>query len=212
LVFLRYGEPVLVDIQLAPAVKSSASSMGNFYVNYTLRGPEPEVVVTALKGRSAIVTPKDKGSVVVFDAEAESQDLGVFDAVGRGLSTELRCPVLAVLNHDDDVLLYRLFDDGELLDDYNSAPAYPTPSVAPSGGNAELLCKAFEADNPSAVSAILQKPQRGGPDGYLFAVHRHLALVEALGLSVFAVGAGFSQVSADDAPNGVCETDLLFTP
>src|SRR6187455_1673439 len=105
--------------------------MGNFYVNYTLRGPEPETVAAALTGRSAIVTPQDNRSVVVFDAEAESQDLGVFDAVGRRLSTELKCPVLAVLNHDDDVLLYRLFENGRLVDEYNSAPAYPAPSSSP---------------------------------------------------------------------------------
>jgi hypothetical protein len=118
---------------------------------------------------------------------------------------------LAVLNHDDDVLLYRLFENGRLLDEYNSAPAYPAPSNSPTGGHPELLCKAFGANSASAVSAILRKPQRGGPDGYLFAVHRHLALVEALGLPIYAVGAGFSYVSDDDAPNGVCETSLLFT-
>jgi hypothetical protein len=43
--------------------------MGNFYTNYTLRGPSQSAVAAALAGRSAIVTPKQDGSIIVFDEQ-----------------------------------------------------------------------------------------------------------------------------------------------
>lgn len=72
--------------------------MGNFYTNYTIRGPSQRAVAMALTGRSAIVTPQQDGWVVAFD----EQDMEVIAALARGLSGELRCPVLAVPNHDFD--------------------------------------------------------------------------------------------------------------
>ena len=48
--------------------------MGNFYTNYTLRGPSQAAVATALAGRFAIVTPAQNGCVVVFDEVSDHQD------------------------------------------------------------------------------------------------------------------------------------------
>ena len=83
-------------------------------------------------------------------------------------------------------------------------------SDKPGGGDAEKLCEAFGVREGAAVAAILERPQLGRGE-FLFAVHRHAALVEALGLSEYAVGAGFSYVSAGDAPNGVDEVELIST-
>ena len=49
--------------------------MGNFYTNYTLRGPSQEAVVKAMAGRAAFVTPEQNGCVVVFDEKSDSQNL-----------------------------------------------------------------------------------------------------------------------------------------
>ena len=87
--------------------------MGNFYTNYTLRGPSQQTVVAALAGRSAIVTPAQDGCVVVFDEESDEQNTEVITGLTSRLSCELRCPVLAVLNHDDDIFWYQLYLSGE---------------------------------------------------------------------------------------------------
>ena len=185
--------------------------MGNFYTNFTLRGPEQEAVVKALAGRSAMVTPKRTGCVVVFDEECDEQDMELIATVGKELSGKLDCPVLAVLNHDDDVLWYQLWWNGELADEYNSCPSYFEASEEPSGpagGNAEKLCSAFGSSNVELVSSVLRKSsfEEGG---HVFAVERHAALAQALGIPEFGVGAGFNYVEGGEIPEGLDAEELV---
>src|SRR5262245_5085228 len=98
--------------------------MGNFYANYTVRGASQDAIARALAGRSAIVTPVRDGAAVVYDEESDGQDREVLGAVAARISRELRCTVLAVTNHDDDILWFRLYAAGELADEYDSAPGY----------------------------------------------------------------------------------------
>ena len=78
--------------------------MGGFYTNYTLRGPSQQAVSAALAGRKAVVTPEHAGCVVAFDEASDDQDEERIAELASRLSSELRCPVLAVLDHDDDIL------------------------------------------------------------------------------------------------------------
>lgn len=80
--------------------------MGNFYVNYTLRGPSQADVAKALAGRRARVTPMHKNCVVAFDEASDSQNRNEIVKLAAKLSKKLKCAVLAVLNHDDDILWY----------------------------------------------------------------------------------------------------------
>ena len=185
--------------------------MGNFYTNYTLRGPSQHAVAKALTGRSAIVTPQQDGCVVVFDEQSDDQNSELISDLARDLSGGLRCPVLAVLNHDDDILWYQLYLNGELVDEYDSSPSYFDPDAEPSGPagcDAQKLCAAFGASNVADVERILRKSSFD-EDGYAFAVERHAELARALGLPSFAVGGGFSYVSDGEIPDGLSEDDLL---
>lgn len=186
--------------------------MGNFYVNYTLKGATPQAVATALQGRRAIVAPPAQETVVVFDEESDAQDTDAIATVAATLSERLSCPVLAVLNHDDDILWYELYRNGEKLDDYNSTPTYfstdPEAEPAPpAGGNAPVLCEIF-GGNPAEVEAIL----RTDPfDGYVFAVERHAALVKALGISDYGVGTSYASFDAGELPDGLSADELIYT-
>ena len=116
--------------------------MGNFYTNYTLRGPSQQAVAAALAGRKATVTPPHSGCVVAFDEASDDQDQERIVELAARLSSELRCPVLAVLNHDDDILWYQLYESGKQTDEYDSSPGYFDPSAepsAPAGGDAQRL-------------------------------------------------------------------------
>jgi len=186
--------------------------MGNFYVNYTLRGPSPEAVARALAGRSAIVTPVNEDCVVAFDEESDTQDQQVMIEVATLLSRELHCPVLAVGNHDDDILWYQLYVNGELDDEYNSSPEYfgdaEDEASGPTGGDAGKLCAAFDSGDAAEVERILRKP--GDEEGYVFEVMRHADLAEALGISAFGVGASFGYITdAGELPEGLEEDDLI---
>src|SRR5207302_8897170 len=128
--------------------------------NYTPKGPSQQAVAAALAGRSAVVTPAQEGCVVVFDEASDEQDSAVITELASRLSRELRCPALAVLNHDDDILGYQLYLSGELADEYDSSPGYFDPSAepsAPAGGDAKRLCQAFGAGDQTAVETVLRK-------------------------------------------------------
>ena len=185
--------------------------MGNFYTNYTLRGPSQQAVAGALAGRSAIVTPAQDGCVVVFDEQSDDQDSAVITELASRLSREFRCPVLAVLNHDDDILWYQLYLGGELADEYDSAPSYFDAAAEPSGpagGDAQKLCSAFGSSAVADVEDVLRKSSYD-EGGYTFAFERHADLARALGIPSFGVGAGFRYVSDGELPEGLDEESLV---
>ncbi|MDB6024231.1 MAG: hypothetical protein JWM68_454 [Verrucomicrobiales bacterium] len=185
--------------------------MGNFYTNYTLRGPSQQAVASALAGRSAIVTPTQDGCVVVFDEQSDGQDSAVITELASRLSRELRCPVLAVLNHDDDIFWYHLYLNGKLADEYDSSPGYFDASAepsAPAGGDAQKLCSAFGAASVAEVESVLRKSSFD-EGGYTFAVERHTDLVRALGIPSFGVGAGFRYVADGELPEGLDDEGML---
>ncbi len=181
--------------------------MGSFYVNYTVRSGDQAAVVKSLKGRSAYVTPVKDGAVVVTDEAAETQEIDAVREVGELLSTSLKTQVLAVLNHDDDMLWVGLFDKGRLTDEYNSSPDYFEGGTSPpTGGDARKLCTAFgRGDREKELDAVLKKKD------YVFANERHADLVQALGLPDFAVGCGFKYLEEGELPEGLSDGDLLRT-
>ena len=180
--------------------------VGNFYVNHTIRGATPEAVAKALAGRTAIIAPSDNDCVVVFDSECDTQDQAVISELGEKLSVELKATVLAVLNHDDDILWYQLFQNGKVVDEYDSMPGYfdeDSDHSGALGGDAAKLAAAFGVEDELGIARILKS------DKYAFAVERHGALCEALGLPEFAAGCGYRYISEGELPDGLDENDLL---
>lgn len=180
--------------------------MGNFYVNYTLRGLSQQDVAAAVADRRARVTPVHNNCVVVFDEASDSQNATIIGDLASKLSRKFACPVLAVLDHDDDILWYQLYEKGELTDEYDSTPGYFDTDAEPStpgGGDAARLCAAFGGD-AATVDTVL----RGG---YVFAFERHAAMVQALGISDYAVGTSYESFDCDELPEGLAAHDVLET-
>ncbi len=187
--------------------------MGNFYANYTLRGVSQPAVAGALAGRRCVVTPTAHDCVVVFDDASDEQDQRTISSLAARLSGDLHCPLLVILNHDDDVLWYQLYADGKLEDEYDSTPGYfdsaaePTP---PAGGDARKLCAVLSSTNVAEVQRILGK-SGFGDNGYTFAFERHGDLVRALGISEFGVGTGYASFGNDELPEGLSIADVIRT-
>jgi hypothetical protein len=189
--------------------------MGNFYTNITLKGPLQDKVAGALAkmDRTAFVSPTVDGYTVIYDAECDDQDPRIISRLTGDLSRRLACPAIAFLNHDDDILWYQLYGNGELIDEYNSAPDYfdfeakGEPS-RPAGGDPDKLVQAFGI---SADTKALEKVLRTSSldeDGFVFAYERHQALVGLLGMPPFGVACGFNYVSQGELPEGLTEADL----
>jgi hypothetical protein len=190
--------------------------LGSFYTNITLKGPEQAAVLTYLrtKGRDAYVAPTISDITLVYDLACESQDQRILSALAADLSQAFGCPALAALVHDDDFLVYELFQDGVQVDEYNSDPAYfegerPSP---PSGGDANALCAAFgDAAAVERVEEILRawSGPNGGPGAspYLFAQFRHRDLAGALGLPKSLSVLGYIYVAQGEAETpGILKT------
>ena len=180
--------------------------MGSFYTNATVRHGDVDAVVAALaaRGRSAFVSPVGNDCVVVFDEGTEEQDTAEIARFALPLSKRLRCAVLVVLVHDDDMLYYVLFESGRMTDEYNSRPGYfDDDDRPPEGGAARALAAAFDARaRAGEVERVLHRNEYG------FETERHAALVEALGLPVAAVGTGFRYIEAGELPEGLAAEDL----
>ena len=189
--------------------------MGNFYTSYTLRGPNRESAAAAMAGRSAFVKSAHEGCVVVFDEESDEQNDEIIAELASRLSGQLRCPLLAVMNHDDSILWYQLYLSGELVDEYNSAPGYfetqdeEAAMAGPEGGDAERLCAAFASNAVKEVEKILRTPS-AEDGGYIFAVERHTDLARALGIPEFGAS-GFGQINQEELPGGLAEEDWIKT-
>lgn len=175
--------------------------MAHYYANITLHGPSQADVVEILRGggHSAYVAPA-LGGAVVFHA-----DLGAQERLAAALSAHFRCPALVVMGYGESILLYELYEKGALIDTYVSSPHEGLDLDGPAQeGDPAVLCRAFgvEMDHKvRRVERILRTPTK--PNGeFAYAVNRHGELARALGLPVFAAGAGFSQIELGELPEG----------
>lgn len=178
--------------------------MGNFYVNHTVRFHDAAAVAAVLQAnrRSAWVAPAVDGQVVVYDEAADSQAEAEFRAVARLLSRELNAACLMVLNHDDSVLIYELYEAGQRTEDYSSNPAFPNGRGKPSGRGARLCSVWGQAAAAFGVAAILSRD-------FLFAWERHAELAKALAIPEHSVGTGFGYVEQGEFPNPTVGAGLL---
>ena len=178
--------------------------MGSFYTNITLRTTNQNRVVDVLSsaGRTAFVSQAQGGCIVVYDSDTEDQDIDELKELGDSLSQKLSCAALAVLLHDDDLLLYSLHENGRVVDEYASG-SFDDISTGPEGGDAARLCRAFGATRTADVETILRTDRAGGSGGgYVFETERHEDLVKALGLPLLAIAIGYNYLEQGDLPEG----------
>lgn len=177
--------------------------MSDRYLSFTARAQDTAVVAAALKslGRTAFVSPASDGFVVFYDAEAEAGDASAITSLAGAVSQTCGSAVLAVLNDDDEVLTYWVCTAAGVADRYCSNPGWlEGRDETPSGGDADRLATAIAADaDRAALAAILAAPNEGEESDYPFAVDRHVAICEELGLPAEYCTAGFTQVLGGDA-------------
>ena len=108
------------------------------------------------------------------------------------------------MGYNDTTLLYHLYANGEQVDAYVSSPhddldtgGQPAPE-----GDPAALAATFDAEHRTAsVERVLRRPTHP-TRGYALAVNRHGELARALGLPLFAAGAGFRDVEMGELPAG----------
>jgi hypothetical protein len=143
--------------------------------------------------------------VVVYDEASDSQDKREISKLAATLSKQLACPLLVVLSHDDDILWYQRYLGGSLTDQYNSDPdRFETVATyfGPTGGDAAKVCAAFGGDTAEVEKVLRQ-------EDYVFAFQRHAALVDALGISDYAVGTAYGSFYYNELPDGLSADEVI---
>lgn len=184
------------------------------YANVTFRHEDAEAVarVIADMHRYVVISPVDKGCVVAFDRESDVNGELIVD-FARILSEKIQCVAMAVMNHQDGVLLYWLFDSGKELDSYISRPDFFGGDPMPRGGDAIALAHAWQQyDTVEQIGNILhadehQQPSKRYPSETL----RHGDLADTLGISTWGVGFGYTLLAEDKFPEGFPADDTFYT-
>ena len=127
--------------------------MGGHYGSIHVRTEEADQLRAALEdiarehGTKTLLAPAIGGWTTAFPNE-HGQEFGV----ARALATRILAPILHCVVHDDDVFAYQFFENGVLIDEYNSCPDYFGGPPAPRGGNVQILEKFLASAN--AVGAL----------------------------------------------------------
>ena len=185
--------------------------MGNFYVNITTRKASKEQIIDFLesKGLSAFVIVGPDDYIAIFESVCDEQDTKYISGLLEQISKQYSCSAIGMLNHDDSLLAYELWSNGEKLDEYDSCPGYFNPDadeMQPSGGDTNLL---VELMGSSADVGGVEKVLRASGEDYIFAVERHGALAKAVGLPMHTVGFGFGYLSAGEIPQGIAQETVI---
>src|SRR5690349_5113741 len=129
--------------------------MGNFYANIAVRTDDQDEVINAVQRRhqKAFISPPTEGWIVVYGKEIEDASFSDVGALAEELSVACRSTAVAVVNYDDDLLWIQTWRNGEVVDEYNSAPGYFEGSDLPCfGGNTQALSATLE--KPAAASVL----------------------------------------------------------
>jgi hypothetical protein len=99
--------------------------MGGFYGSVQIRSEDRDRILTALDALAeqlkfnCLVSPVTSGWIGVYPDNG-----GQSDRISKAIAAEVGGIAWHVLVHDDSVLAYWLYRDGELIDTYWSAPGY----------------------------------------------------------------------------------------
>ncbi|MEZ5942411.1 MAG: ankyrin repeat domain-containing protein [Planctomycetaceae bacterium] len=184
--------------------------MGAFIVNFHVRSSDVDSVASVLESEdveSAWIAGPQGNWCTFWEAHASLQDSNRINQLASSVSSELNVPVIAFLVHDSDFLCYWLYDNGELIDEYNSCPDYF--GETPIEGNAyyEANCQALlrycipdttlsELEN--LLAQMTQESLLSGDIGsFVFSEQRLAQLAAKLGISDSHAMTNFNDIGRD---------------
>jgi len=141
--------------------------MGAFFTNCHVRASNKSACINALGGlvhSRAMVTEPENGWITVYDETSESQDIEELRRLGKGISAKLKTSVFCFLVHDSDIFVYLLYNNGKLVDQFDSHPDYFGPVTDKHrkrwAGNFDRLVKlAKQGTTAGKIGKVLTKPQ-----------------------------------------------------
>lgn len=180
--------------------------MGAFIVNINVRTQDRSAVETELQAigvQEAWVTGAMGGWITIYEEKASTQDDGHIREMAGRLSSRLHAPTIAFLVHDSDLVCYWLYDDGRLLDEFNSCPDYFDRNASPddSPGQPEVLLRyCRQGTTLEAVAQVLNDRE------HVFAEDQLVKLADLLGINADRVHTDYRYVGEELGPSDLDAT------
>jgi hypothetical protein len=181
--------------------------MGSFIVNVNVRATHRQAVekeVKALNPAAAWVTGAKNGWITIYEEGASTQDESRIRNLTERVSAGLKAPAIAFLVHDSDFLCYWLFEDGRLIDEFNSCPDYFDEGESEeslTGKPDEVLKYCPPGTNLGDVEKVL------GDKNQVFADSQLAQLAELLGIDSTRAAVDFRDIGSEIQPD---ELEVVF--
>jgi hypothetical protein len=122
--------------------------MGHSSVSFHFRASDETALNTHLAERGIshfLIAPAKNGWVSLYEERASQQNEKRICDLAAGLSADLKTAAIAFSVHDSDIACYWLYENGKLLDKFNSCPDYfgaggPVSATA-RGGQPDILLR-----------------------------------------------------------------------
>ena len=173
--------------------------MGNFYVNFSVKDVEPAKLAELFtkRGDTGFVGPEADGWTTVSTLNLELQDTAFNLECGNSVSATFETTVVGVLNHDDDVLLVDLFDEGTHDGQIVSNPGFFD------GRDLDPLIRHSDQFNRVFGNTSIIKILDALNAEHVFAIELHREIAKALSLPSYSVGFGAAYAQRGEfAPMG----------
>jgi hypothetical protein len=183
-------------------------NMGLFCVSFHFKTANVGALAAALdrrKVRDRRLLPVHNGWCSLYEEKASQQDDARIRKLASGLSKDLQVPAIAFMVHDSDIACYWLYDNGVLLDEYNSCPDYfdndGDGESTPSGGDAEVLVRFCRPGvSVEQLSEVLST-------NVVFAEEIIQRLADALGIEIGRALADYRDSADGEGPDDEEESD-----
>lgn len=189
--------------------------MGAFVVNFHVQSSSKQQVTDRLREigvEGAWISGPNGRWISFWDSLASRQDSMRIQQIAQPISQQFDAPVIAFLNHDSDFICYWLYDQGQLLDEYNSCPGYfdgDTSQEETLAADCEVLKKYCGAATTSEeLEEILRIwTQTEGLQGigcsYVFAEDRLAALAPYLEIKPDLLYTDYGDIGRDVQPHEI---------
>jgi hypothetical protein len=176
--------------------------MGLFCVNFHFRSADQNALTAALARHGAdrhrILSDKN-GWTSLYEEQASEQDDRRIRDLAAALTRDLNGAAIAFMVHDSDIACYWLYENGKLLDEFNSCPDYfdeVESGAGPSGGDVDVLLRFCRPNvRGEYLRGILSEDD-------LFAENIIERLAGALGIDPQRALADYRNAAEGDGPDG----------
>ncbi len=169
--------------------------MGSFYTQILVKHSDTLGVAKTLKAysRHALVAKINATWIIVLDSKNEEQDVDDLDSLAYTLSHEFKTTTIGILNHDDDHLLIRVFEEID------------TPRcISGSYTDCHKLLSLFESKAIALRLWFIFKIPTFGE------IIRHQFIVGELGIPSWTAGLGFNYFH-DECPIETPKAEFIST-